>query len=134
MLFRSVQTQVNFKIEVKQAAEVIFALFDDELASRMIWTQRKPVSGFTEALSKHFPWFSPTCDDRYSDYFNQYIVDPIYLLIGAIMDEIIPIKTWKIYEIYLKGFDVIIIEGKDYRIHDWEQRVRSGEIKWKRGM
>lgn len=119
-------TNAVIQITEKQSMQILHAIIDDEVNSRLKWCL--PSKHLDDVLNEIFPWFDVSLNDPYSDKFNFEIIDAAMVYITGVIDKIIPTRTWHMYQCYKYGVDVYIVKGKDFRIHDWEQRIKSGEI------
>ena len=121
------QYSSTLSITVNDCLRIVYHAIDDEISSRLHWC--RTTTNLEDLLQDLFHWFNPTCDDQVSDLFYRKIIDELQIHVSELVDKIIPTHSWSLYECHLKSADVIIIEGVDYRVHDWTNRVNKGEIK-----
>lgn len=119
------------KFTVEHAMEIFVAMIDDALSSQMRWCRD---TDFTDkVLNKHFPWFalfkgSKECEVSHEFYIK--VLDRFECKASNLVYNIIPDSTWDTWSLRRLGQCLLIVQGPDYRILDWEKRMSSGE--WKR--
>lgn len=55
------------------------------------------------------------------------LFEELEVTIRMFIDDVIPKRTWRIYTTRRLGHDLVIERGRDYRIEDWERRMKTGE-------
>lgn len=126
-------------IDERAMFELIYAFVDDMLSARMRWS--KSSYNYDNQLEKIFPWFAPLKNVRYgntmhvveceiSSAFYEKILSVLEDEIIELVDDRIEDRTWNVWSISKLGRDIVLVEGPDYRILDWERRMQTGE--WKK--
>lgn len=118
---------VTFDDTIKLA----YYLVDKIVSKKMIWCRRVADYIFEHRLRELMPWYD---DIR---CVNELLI-PFEEILTATADELeesiellIPeAATYDIINMRLMGTNCVISRGEDYRIVDWERRMKSGE--WSR--
>jgi hypothetical protein len=61
------------------------------------------------------------------DEFYRTAIDPVWMTIRQILQPAFPEDTWNLWWIRRMNNSIILEQGIDYRIYDWERRMESGE-------
>lgn len=124
--------KVGNEITFTDCCMIIHSLIEAGIKDKLIWCKPAYEHERYGVLQAKLPWFSLTSEDSISDIYNAYILDTVELEVNALLDAVVPKRTWNMISSRLVRADVFIMEDIDFRIYDWTRRVQSGEIKWKR--
>ncbi len=131
----TIQFQNNLNIvnefTIDNASQVIYSLIDASINERLYWAKPFHEDRKFAVIRDKLRWFDINCNDEYSNLYNVKVFDPFEVVVGELLDTILPEKTWDLIKTSMRGLQLIVLNEGDYRIHDWMRRVKSGEIKWK---
>lgn len=110
-----------------QASMYIGRRFDDLLGERLLWGN---VLNESFNLWVNFiPWITDINPQSELFIKSYQLKEQLDILILNDLKRIIPEKSWSIWFVKPLCDSVIIEEGGDFRIADWERRMANGE--WK---
>lgn len=109
------------------AQKFIELALNDELNSRMKWASESTES--IAYITSVFPWWDSNCSDELSDLFYCDVIGEVRSAELMLFQRMIPKKTWVIWSLEIKGTTAFFTSGQDYRIVDYERRIRSGRLK-----
>lgn len=127
------------KFTKEQAEDIIVCYIDDGINEQLRWARRS--ENADAALVKYFPWFNLVGDNKngdgvvnpnveFSNHFYVDVLDRIEMRIHDLITQVIPDRTWDIWSMKRVGRTLYLVKGSDYRVMDWERRMKSGE--WRR--
>lgn len=120
---------VKSELHVGHSFEIIRAMLDDQLNTRLMWARKS--HDFDEVAQKHIPWlFEDARNKELFDDFYCEVCDEYETKLSVMLDSMIGGLTWDIWTTRAIGLDIVLTRGIDYRVYDWERRMRSRE--WKR--
>lgn len=121
--------------KLKEWHQLVLDIINDSLNYKLKWA---PKTDLTEIrLSEILPLYTmklaeSQSEDRLhaSETLWEEVIDPVYLKLTGWVDETVGSSKedmWRIW--YIKAFEdrIILEKGLDYRVYDWEQRMKSGE-------
>lgn len=108
------------------ARKYIELVLNDELSTRMHWASKTNES--VTYITSMFPWWNDSCEDELSDIFYCDILGEVDSIALMFYQHMIPSKTWNVWSIEFKGSNAFFTKGEDYRIMDYERKVKSGEL------
>lgn len=125
------------QLSFKGALEIVNAIVEEELTSKLNWTYRKRVT--ENVIGKHLDWWVDTNQPimrkeqnaHFSDYFFNLIIDPLFDRISMMLLESLGVEgknLWCLWHTHPLNNDLVIERGEDYRLVDYERRVLEGSI------
>lgn len=120
-------TQFKREIGLDEAIRLVTVLIDDSLNKRMRWTKYKHLEQFEKYVEELFPEWDHLLNDTECEYVYRSMIDPMEIYLLNVLDNVVGSDTWKIWYLQKLGKDLALIEGPDYRIVDWTNRMESGE-------
>ncbi len=109
----------------EQALDVVYLMFDDTVNTQLRWSRAH--SRYEAAMERLLPWLRLNRPNTISDDYLCSEYDSIEVAINDLVERIIPNRTWQCWATRRIGSDVVLVCGEDYRIMDWERRMRKGE-------
>lgn len=115
--------------------EAVIKLTEESIFNRLNWTVSTDI--LDELFESTFPWWRRGCllsenDPCCQEYFS-IVVDSMILKVNGFIDNFVghrgTDKAWKVWHVLELHGDLVLEEGTDYRILEWERRTSSGE--WK---
>lgn len=112
-----------------EAVHFIRLSLDESLNQRMRWATNDEVS--LPYLDSVLDWWDSrqlnsnsanVCQKVYCDIFDKYLVG-----LEQFLDHFVGRDSWIVWYTRDIGGDVVIEQGTDFRILDWERRMASGE-------
>lgn len=134
-------------LTVTQCAEIIRAIIDDTLNQKMIWVPKIADDNphLNATMQKFFPQWDGK-DEQHasrlprehaavwreqaviaSDHAFHRVIRPVINKINRLIAAAIPDETWQVWTVRPVGRDVGLLEGQDWRVLDWNRRMRNGE-------
>ena len=123
-------------LTLEQSIQIIQKGLDESMNNRLRWASKQEL--VFPYLNECLSWWDVNllaingeegshemfCQDFYSE-----ILDPHLMRIDNFLDQYIGHSTWLVWYMRDIGGDIVLEQGTDYRILDWERRMASGE--WK---
>lgn len=118
-----------------QAQKLVQGLVEDFVETYLKWVTIRN-NHFETTAEQLFDWWTlkPAAHDNGSprDHYWMDVIEDVYQKVGLYLDPLFPQRTWDLWFIRtLPGGDVVLEQGSDYRVVDWERRIKTGE--WKHG-
>jgi hypothetical protein len=143
-----IQWMGNTPLDMSQALQIAYDMFVRVIEDEMIWVKGDGTAwwvSFYKACEKHIPnWPSDDGGDEsvreqldaiYTDVF-----DPLFLTMSDTLDQMGIARTWDVLsfkcrlirnlEGHVVDLTVVVENTGDYRVLDWQRRMKSGE--WQR--
>lgn len=104
--------------------KLLIAVVEDRLSERLKWCKRT----FTlqKLLREVAPWYDDHENTDASDTFHDMFVEPLVEQLFP-YEEVFKYGPWDVMVTRRLGDDLLITNGGDYRIMDWEKRMSTGE-------
>lgn len=129
---RSFECPNNAGFDVHKSFRIVRAILTDAVEQQMAWAQRgdNEFSNLEQALTQecHFNFKNPIpqMHRRHRD-FMRCVIAPLQSAIETWVQKAIPEQTWSVWTIRDLSLDLVLEQGKDFRILDWEKRMASGQ-------
>lgn len=124
---------IQTTLDLPDAMGIVKAMLDDAMSHRFIWC--KPQETVRKATLESLRWTEElqlcnTATGERTDIFEHYfteVLDDYEMMIHTWLDHHMPRRTWDVWHLTALGRDLVLDKGSDYRILDWERRMKSGE-------
>jgi len=105
---------------------LMFVMLDDELSTRFKWSA--PSHRFEAALERVLTWFASNGADPHSAQYMTLVLDELHQRLNTLVGRLIPVKTWDVWCIRLIGDSVMLTQGDDFRLLEWQRLVDTGVL------
>lgn len=109
-------------INEERLVGLLVALIEDDV-SRNLKYPTDPPTRFADLMATYYPHWS---DEAREQFFLDVFSD-VNDIVTRWLDDYLPRCEWNIWSFNLIGHDVLVDIGEDYRVVDWERRMKSGE-------
>lgn len=102
-----------------KAEPIIRALITDLVEANLAWGESNADSHHA-AMKTIAPWFEYDSTNALSEAYFQEVYDPFFCLLEGIIHAMVPNKTWFLWSVTFRPGVVIVDQGRDYRVIQWE--------------
>lgn len=129
---KSFECPAHAGFNIPKSFLVVRAILSDALEQQLTWVQKggNDCSNLEHVLTHecHFNFtdIGPQTHKRHRDFMRE-VIAPLQTAVEDWVKKIIPERTWSVWTIRDLSFDLVLEQGKDFRILDWEKRMASGQ-------
>lgn len=115
------------EISTQSLREIVFAVIDDAVNSRLAWCEHSPQLDAT--IAKTFDAYSGDESDQISAQFYMHALEGDITSLTDWVSAIVPRNTWSVWFVNSVAGAIHLERGRDYRIVEFERLVRDKEIR-----